>query len=517
MSSVYNLEPQPTAKVLLRTSAGDIELELFAKQTPLASRNFLQLCLDGYYDNTIFHRLIPGFIVQGGDPTGTGSGGESSINGGEPFADEFHSRLKFNRRGLLGMANTGEKNDNGSQFFLTLGNTEELTGKNTMFGRVVGDTIYNLMKIGEAELAEDGSDRPLYPTKVLGADILVNPFEGMVKKEQVQMHTSVAEKKIKKKPKRKAGKDLLSFGIDEEEENDVVQVIKKAKFNPQLIDTEKPTKAKSQLSKQKPLLENGPKPNGKAVPISPPQRKQASPSPETSVKEVSPPPIMKAHQKPRPPSSSPEPRPSKLEKTNQQIEALKQSMRRNVDHDNDKQSRSKSLLVDMIPANTTRGRKRNGPINAKQERKALDAFNAFRSKLESASAFDSSTAEMTDATKANVIENRTPPSNNADAEDEAALCDLHFIAGCQSCREWDDRPDDVEADDQDTGWMGHALSFAKDRLGKDLEWKRKSEHELVVIDPREKAKALGVEKIGQGKTKDDQRWGKVDQKVMRRQ
>src|ERR1700761_9674832 len=122
MSNLYNLEPHPTAKVLLQTTSGDILLELFAKQTPLASRNFLQLCLDGYYNDTIFHRLVPGFIIQGGDPTGTGEGGEAIYDGGL-FADEFHPRLKFNRRGLLGMANSGTKDDNGSQFFLTLGKT----------------------------------------------------------------------------------------------------------------------------------------------------------------------------------------------------------------------------------------------------------------------------------------------------------------------------------------------------------------------------------------------------------
>ena len=110
MSQLYNLEPQPTAKVILNTTAGDIELELFAKQTPITSRNFLQLCLDGYYDDTIFHRLVPGFVIQGGDPTGTGSGGESSLEDGQPFQDEFHTRLRFNRRGLLGMANK-RKND----------------------------------------------------------------------------------------------------------------------------------------------------------------------------------------------------------------------------------------------------------------------------------------------------------------------------------------------------------------------------------------------------------------------
>src|ERR1700749_3624978 len=120
MSTLYNLEPQPTAKVLLQTTLGDILLELFAKQTPLASRNFLQLCLDGYYNITVFHRLVPKFILQGGDMTCTGLVGGSSFDDGAPFEDEFHSRLKFNRRGLLGMANTGRKNDNGSQFFLTL-------------------------------------------------------------------------------------------------------------------------------------------------------------------------------------------------------------------------------------------------------------------------------------------------------------------------------------------------------------------------------------------------------------
>ncbi len=103
MSSLYNIEPQPTAKVLLETTSGDILLELFAKQTPITSRNFLQLCLDGYYNGTIFHRLVPGFVVQGGDPTGNGDGGEAIYDGGL-FEDEFHSRLKFNRRGLLGMA-----------------------------------------------------------------------------------------------------------------------------------------------------------------------------------------------------------------------------------------------------------------------------------------------------------------------------------------------------------------------------------------------------------------------------
>lgn len=83
MSNIYITEPPTNGKVLLRTSVGEIEIELWSKESPKAARNFVQLCLEGYYDETVFHRLVPDFIVQGGDPTGTGEGGESIY--GKPF------------------------------------------------------------------------------------------------------------------------------------------------------------------------------------------------------------------------------------------------------------------------------------------------------------------------------------------------------------------------------------------------------------------------------------------------
>jgi len=92
MSQMYIMEPPTNGKIVLRTSAGDIDIELWPKEAPLATRNFVQLCMENYYDATIFHRLVPGFIVQGGDPTGTGMGGESIF--GKPFKDEFHSRVR---------------------------------------------------------------------------------------------------------------------------------------------------------------------------------------------------------------------------------------------------------------------------------------------------------------------------------------------------------------------------------------------------------------------------------------
>ena len=88
MSNIYIQEPATRGKVVLETTVGDIEIELFSKECPLACRNFVQLCLDGYYDGTVFHRVVPNFIAQGGDPLGTGEGGESAT--GEFFAVSIH-------------------------------------------------------------------------------------------------------------------------------------------------------------------------------------------------------------------------------------------------------------------------------------------------------------------------------------------------------------------------------------------------------------------------------------------
>uniref|UniRef100_A0AAR2L346 Spliceosome-associated protein CWC27 homolog n=1 Tax=Pygocentrus nattereri TaxID=42514 RepID=A0AAR2L346_PYGNA len=148
MSNIYIQEPPTNGKVLIKTTGGDIDVELWSKEAPKASRNFIQLCMEGYYNGTIFHRVVPEFIVQGGDPTGTGAGGESVY--GRPFKDEFHSRLRFNRRGLVAMANAGP-HDNGSQFFFTLGRADELNNKHTIFGKVTGDTVYNMLRLAEVE------------------------------------------------------------------------------------------------------------------------------------------------------------------------------------------------------------------------------------------------------------------------------------------------------------------------------------------------------------------------------
>ena len=118
----------------LHTNQGVIRIELFPQHAPKATGNFIGLIRKGYYDGLIFHRVITEFMIQGGDPTGTGRGGQSLW--GEPFEDECVPDLRFSKGGLLAMANAGP-HTNGSQFFITTAATPWLDGRHTIFGQVV--------------------------------------------------------------------------------------------------------------------------------------------------------------------------------------------------------------------------------------------------------------------------------------------------------------------------------------------------------------------------------------------
>ncbi len=126
------IDPQKTYTATIQTDDGDIVLQLFADKTPNTVNNFVFLAREGFYDGVIFHRIIDNFMVQGGDPTGTGRGGP-----GYSFADEFHPELRHDGPGVLSMANAGP-NTNGSQFFITHVATPHLDGKHSVFGRVTG-------------------------------------------------------------------------------------------------------------------------------------------------------------------------------------------------------------------------------------------------------------------------------------------------------------------------------------------------------------------------------------------
>ena len=185
-----NLEDSKVTAVI-KTNRGDIKVALFPEQAPKTVKNFIELSKKGYYDGVIFHRVIPDFMVQGGDPTGTGMGGESIY--GEKFEDEFSQEV-FNLRGALSMANAGP-NTNGSQFFIVQnqnvpanmlgqlegagfpseiieeykkGGTPWLDFRHTVFGHVIeGMNVVDEM----SSVKRDPQDRPLFDITIDGVEI----------------------------------------------------------------------------------------------------------------------------------------------------------------------------------------------------------------------------------------------------------------------------------------------------------------------------------------------------------
>lgn len=158
--------------VVLETNYGEIVVELFPEVAPKACENFTQLVEKGYYNGVTFHRVIPDFMIQGGDPTGTGAGGESSF--GAPFQDECSPKVRFDRPGLLAMANRGP-NTNGSQFFITVAPTPWLQGKHTIFGQVKEGSFEVVQKISKC--ATDSQNRPKEAVKILKAHSLLEKVD----------------------------------------------------------------------------------------------------------------------------------------------------------------------------------------------------------------------------------------------------------------------------------------------------------------------------------------------------
>ena len=158
------------AVMVIETNRGTVEVKLFCKAAPFACENFIRLAEKGYYNEVIIHRVIKDFMIQGGDPTGTGRGGESVW--GKSFKDECTTELKFDKPGLLAMANAGP-NTNGSQFFITTVNTPWLNGRHTIFGEVIKG--YDVVKkIESVPTTKDG--KPLKEQKILKVYLNAQPI-----------------------------------------------------------------------------------------------------------------------------------------------------------------------------------------------------------------------------------------------------------------------------------------------------------------------------------------------------
>jgi cyclophilin family peptidyl-prolyl cis-trans isomerase len=144
------IDPEKNYRATLKTDNGDIVIDLFADKTPKTVNNFVFLARAGFYDRTMFHRVISNFMAQGGDPTGTGTGGP-----GYRFEDEFHPELRHDKPGVLSMANAGP-NTNGSQFFITHVPTPHLDNKHSVFG-LVSEGLDVLMSIPDRDPSNPAS------------------------------------------------------------------------------------------------------------------------------------------------------------------------------------------------------------------------------------------------------------------------------------------------------------------------------------------------------------------------
>lgn len=163
-----------TAVATIHTNHGDIVINLFGDHAPKTVKNFVDLAEKGFYDGVIFHRIIKDFMIQGGDPTGTGTGGP-----GYNFDDEIHPELSFDRKYQLAMANAGQRRNmtggfsgtNGSQFFITTTEPAWLTGKHTIFGELADDASKAVVDAIES-VATGAMDRPVEDVVINGVDIV---------------------------------------------------------------------------------------------------------------------------------------------------------------------------------------------------------------------------------------------------------------------------------------------------------------------------------------------------------
>lgn len=240
MSSVYATEPATSGRVILETTNGPLEIHLWCRECPHTTRFFLQLCLDGFYDDMIFHRIVNDFLIQ----TGALRHGASSVSPTSMTSPEAHSyreavqasvalerrqyeinsRIRFNHRGQVAMALAIDDNDNVEevqpQFFITLEDAPYLDGKHVCFGTISGPTIFNALRIGRTEV-DESTHQPVdidNATRIKSVKIVENPIhqdlvpQTKIPWKKIKEEDNKKEAKKKKKRKGKFDTNVLSFG-----------------------------------------------------------------------------------------------------------------------------------------------------------------------------------------------------------------------------------------------------------------------------------------------------------------
>jgi len=404
------------------------------------------------------------------------------------------------------MANAG-KNDNASQFFFTLDATPELTNKHTIFGRVEGDTIFNVLKMGELEI--DDNERPLYPPRIKTTEIILNPFDDIAPRisdrERLIAEAAAAQAKepVKKKKKEKKRLNLLSFGEEGAQEfepsEELLQQKRSNNTSNDLVEVEddiqpmKVDKKDVSLKETKKNIDRIEK--DKAAHVEDVGHRKEADSFDQQMRDR----VRKAREGKVAESTVHDPAKERQE----EIKRLQQDIK-NLNSDTaeerrkEEEARKKAKKVSLIESERAKYKRNNKAIlggikGRKKSRVGNDddtfaKFQAFQSKLMS--------ADSTAVSESNTNE-------------QEKVCDIHGIPNCESCFDTFGPQGDEETDE---GWMAHKLVFGKDLKGKDLMQRKDNVDDYVVIDPRQRGAQAAAEELDKRQKAKEKRLGQAFRK-----
>lgn len=377
MSNTYNQEPQAYGHIKFKTTFGDLDIELFTKQCPKVTRNFTQLCLDGYYKHTIFERVEKDFIAIGGCKSNQN---DDDDDDDEYFPDEFHSRLRFTRRGLLATANTN-KNQNGSRFFFTLGSTPELQNKHTIFGRLKGNTVYTLVDLNECQVDEDFT--PYSEQRITDVIIIENPYPELVPRVYKQNYPdhnnadsseSEVDNPLAGPKVEPTSKKLIYHDDDSDDDNSEHEVEQNIIINDKSND-EKPIKETLDDKLEKKIVQNNEESSHLIL---------DSEAKNLAVCESSPKQLNDANAKEE-----------KLRQIKAQIEALREQIesqtetktlkQRSIDRSNNKSNEVDNTSINQNTSSNDYEQPKKKIKNKERERETLELVSNFRKRLKDAS------------------------------------------------------------------------------------------------------------------------------------